>query len=50
MSAFSAGLDTKLTHVREQLREAFADAPGGDDVCLTCSFQAEDVLLLKLAL
>jgi phosphoadenosine phosphosulfate reductase len=50
MSAFSAGLDTKLTHVREQLQVAFADAPGGDDVCLTCSFQAEDVLLLKLAL
>ncbi len=50
MSAFSAELDTKLTHVREQLQEAFANAPGVDDVCLTCSFQAEDVLLLKLAL
>jgi phosphoadenosine phosphosulfate reductase len=50
MSVFSAELDTKLTHVREQLRQTFADTPGVDDVCLTCSFQAEDVLLLKLAL
>jgi phosphoadenosine phosphosulfate reductase len=50
MSAFSAELDTKLTHVREQLRQTFADTPGVDGVCLTCSFQAEDVLLLKLAL
>lgn len=50
MSAFSAGVETKLQHVEEQLRQAFADAPGEDDVCLTCSFQAEDVLLLKLAL
>jgi phosphoadenosine phosphosulfate reductase len=44
------GLDTKLEHVQEQLRQAFADAPNVDDACLTCSFQAEDVLLLKLAL
>jgi phosphoadenosine phosphosulfate reductase len=50
MSVFSAELDTKLTHVREELQKAFADTPGVDDVCLTCSFQAEDVLLLKLAL
>ena len=50
MSALFAGLDTKLAHVQEQLREAFANAPGINDVCLTCSFQAEDVLLLKLAL
>jgi phosphoadenosine phosphosulfate reductase len=50
MSVLFAELDTKLTHVREQLRQAFADAPAIDDVCLTCSFQAEDVLLLKLAL
>lgn len=49
MSAF-AGLDAKLAHVQEQLRQAFTDAPSVDDVCLTCSFQAEDVLLLKLAL
>jgi phosphoadenosine phosphosulfate reductase len=50
MSVLFAELDTKLTHVREQLQKAFADTPGVDDVCLTCSFQAEDVLLLKLAL
>jgi phosphoadenosine phosphosulfate reductase len=50
MSVLFAELDTKLTHVREQLQKAFADAPAIDDVCLTCSFQAEDVLLLKLAL
>ncbi len=45
-----AGLDAKIAHVQEQLRQAFADAPNVDEVCLTCSFQAEDVLLLKLAL
>jgi phosphoadenosine phosphosulfate reductase len=50
MSAFSAELDAKVAHVEEQLRQAFADAPGVDDACLTCSFQAEDVLLLKVAL
>jgi phosphoadenosine phosphosulfate reductase len=50
MSFIAAGLDTKLAQVQEQLRQAFADAPDVDDVCLTCSFQAEDVLLLKLAL
>jgi phosphoadenosine phosphosulfate reductase len=50
MSALSAGLDVKLTQVQEQLQRTFSDAPGMDDVCLTCSFQAEDVLLLKLAL
>lgn len=45
-----AGVDAKIAHVQEQLRQAFADAPNVDEVCLTCSFQAEDVLLLKLAL
>jgi phosphoadenosine phosphosulfate reductase len=50
MNVAAAGLDAKLTHVQEQLQRAFVDAPGVDDVCLTCSFQAEDVLLLKLAL
>ena len=49
MSVLSAEFDTKLAHVRQQLRQAFADAPDTDDACLTCSFQAEDVLLLKLA-
>ena len=33
------------------VREALAGAiTGAGDVCLTCSFQAEDVLLTKLAL
>jgi phosphoadenosine phosphosulfate reductase len=50
MSVLSAGLDTQLAHVREQLRQAFVETPGSDEVCLSCSFQAEDVLLLKLAL
>jgi phosphoadenosine phosphosulfate reductase len=50
MSFIAAGLDTKLAQVQEQLRQAFANSPDVDDVCLTCSFQAEDVLLLKLAL
>ena len=50
MSLLSAELDTKVARVRKQLQQAFAEAPGRDDVCLTCSFQAEDVLLLKLAL
>jgi phosphoadenosine phosphosulfate reductase len=50
MSVAFAGLDSKLSGVQEQLEQAFAEAPGVDDVCLTCSFQAEDVLLLKLAL
>jgi len=42
-------LEAKLAHVRNLLERTFADAPGEDDVCLTCSFQAEDVLLLHLA-
>lgn len=50
MSVLSAGLEAKVLGVQQQLERAFADAPGIDDVCLTCSFQAEDVLLLKLAL
>jgi phosphoadenosine phosphosulfate reductase len=50
MSVVSAGLEAKLSGVRQQLERTFVDTPGVDDVCLTCSFQAEDVLLLKLAL
>jgi phosphoadenosine phosphosulfate reductase len=42
-------LEAKLAHVRSLLEQAFADAPGENDACLTCSFQAEDVLLLHLA-
>src|SRR5689334_14031863 len=50
MSVVSTELAAKLAGVRAQLQKAFADAPDGDSACLTCSFQAEDVLLLKLAL
>ena len=42
-------LDARLAHVRGLLAREFADAPGAEDACLTCSFQAEDVLLLYLA-
>jgi phosphoadenosine phosphosulfate reductase len=42
-------LETKLAHVRELLVRELSAAPGKNDACLTCSFQAEDVLLLHLA-
>jgi len=38
-------LDAKLTHVRDLLARELATTP---DACITCSFQAEDVLLLHL--
>jgi phosphoadenosine phosphosulfate reductase len=41
-------LETKLAHVRNLLAHELAAAPNPNDVCLTCSFQAEDVLLLHL--
>ena len=41
-------LEAKLAHVRTLLERELAAAPGEDDACLTCSFQAEDVLLLHL--
>jgi len=44
---FLSDLDLKLARVRNLLAENISAA---DDVCLTCSFQAEDVLLTKLAL
>ena len=40
-------VSTKLNNVRAGLERAII---GYGDVCLTCSFQAEDVLLTKLAL
>jgi phosphoadenosine phosphosulfate reductase len=43
----STDLDLKLARVRDLLA---ANVSGAGDVCLTCSFQAEDVLLTKLAL
>ncbi len=41
-------LETKLAKVRDLLKRELALVPGVDDACLTCSFQAEDVLLLQL--
>lgn len=40
-------LETKLNTVKELLRR---EITGKGDVCLTCSFQAEDVLLARLAI
>jgi phosphoadenosine phosphosulfate reductase len=45
----SAALETKLARVRELLLRELAAVPGENEACLTCSFQAEDVLLLHLA-
>ncbi len=42
-------LIAQLQHVRSMLRDEFA-AVSEDEACLTCSFQAEDVLLLHLAM
>jgi phosphoadenosine phosphosulfate reductase len=41
-------LEAKLEHVRTLLVRELAAAPGEADACLTCSFQAEDILLLHL--
>ncbi len=41
-------LRERLAHVRALLASEFAASPEPQDACLTCSFQAEDVLLLKL--
>jgi phosphoadenosine phosphosulfate reductase len=43
----TAEVNVKLDAVRETLAQTLT---GEGDVCLTCSFQAEDVLLVKLAL
>lgn len=48
--SLSRELSEKLERVKAHLAKALADAPGAEDACLTCSFQAEDVLLLKLAM
>jgi phosphoadenosine phosphosulfate reductase len=42
----NAQVNSKLDTVREALAQ---EITGRGDVCLTCSFQAEDVLLTKLA-
>lgn len=46
--SISPELSAKLAHVRLLLESTLTAAPSALDVCLTCSFQAEDVLLLKL--
>jgi phosphoadenosine phosphosulfate reductase len=43
----NAQVNAKLDTVRAALAQ---ELNGGGDVCLTCSFQAEDVLLTKLAI
>jgi phosphoadenosine phosphosulfate reductase len=44
----TAALATKLARVQELLVHELAAAPEENEACLTCSFQAEDVLLLHL--
>ncbi len=46
-TAINAEVDAKLKAVRNVLAR---EIKGAGDVCLTCSFQAEDVLLTKLAI
>jgi phosphoadenosine phosphosulfate reductase len=47
-SVLSSSLEGKLADVRELLVRELPKTPSGNDACLTCSFQAEDVLLLYL--
>jgi phosphoadenosine phosphosulfate reductase len=47
-SSLAPGLEVKVSHVRSLLNRELQGAFGQDDACLTCSFQAEDVLLLHL--
>ena len=46
--ALTSDLQARLDHVRLLLASELAAAPGPQEACLTCSFQAEDVLLLHL--
>ena len=48
-AALRPELLAQLAHVRSLLQQELART-GEDEACLTCSFQAEDVLLLKLAM
>jgi phosphoadenosine phosphosulfate reductase len=48
LSVLDPALEAKLAHVRALLIRELAAAPGEVDACLTCSFQAEDMLLLHL--
>ncbi len=47
-SSLRPELELLLARVRQLLDRELAGAPGEQDACLTCSFQAEDVLLLHL--
>jgi len=47
MNAIESAVETKLESVRALLAR---EITGKGDVCITCSFQAEDVLLTKLAI
>ena len=47
VAEISAEVNAKLDAVRTTLER---EVTGSGDVCLTCSFQAEDVLLTKLAI
>ena len=47
IAEINAQVDAKLDQVRATLAR---EITGTGDVCLTCSFQAEDVLLTKLAI
>ena len=47
-SVLSTSLGAKLAQVRELLVRELPRTPSANDVCPTCSFQAEDVLLLHL--
>lgn len=49
MNALPADLEPKFLHLNALLDEALL-GPQAADTCLTCSFQSEDVLLLKLAI
>jgi len=49
LADFESSLATKLIHVRSLLERELAAASAENDACLTCSFQAEDVLLLHFA-
>jgi phosphoadenosine phosphosulfate reductase len=46
-AAINTGVEAKLDEVRSALAR---EITGKGDVCVTCSFQAEDMLLTKLAL
>jgi phosphoadenosine phosphosulfate reductase len=47
---FAKELSDKMERVKALLAQVLAGARSAEDICLTCSFQAEDVLLTKLAI